>query len=265
MEDRAMTLAAQRSGQIKRPSVEFSPIRQPRAHEYVAEQIRRHIALRLIAPGQALPPERELAAMFGVGRPTVQHALRILEGEHLVEARRGRSGGTFVLRPTEDSRVMEELITRLLRRRHELLELLDHRRVLEPAIAKMAARSRRSADLHRMRRALDGMASAPPEPDYMYFDTEFHIAVAAATRNRFLGQAIEQIRMDLNDALSLLPESEVWHRQLAGEHEAIFAAIEARNPSAAEAAADRHVANSDTGVRAVLTAIRRSMARGAGW
>ena len=258
-----MTLAAQRSGQIKRPSVEFAPIRQPRAHEYVAEQIRRHIALRLIAPGQALPPERELAAMFGVGRPTVQHALRILEAERLVEARRGRSGGTFVLQPADDSRVMEELMTRLLRRRNELSELLDHRRVLEPAIAKMAARSRRSADLQRMRRALDGMASAPPEPDYMYFDTEFHIAVAGATRNRFLSQAIEQIRMDLNDALSLLPETEIWHRQLAGEHQAIFAAIQARDQAAAEAAADLHVANSETGVRALLTSIRRSMARGA--
>jgi DNA-binding FadR family transcriptional regulator len=218
----------------------------------------------LIAPGEALPPERELAAMFGVGRPTVQRALKILEGEHLVEARRGRSGGTFVLRPTEDSRVMDELITRLLRRRHELLELLDHRRVLEPAIARMAATSRRSADLHRIRRALDGMASAQSEPDNMYFDTEFHIATADATRNRFLSQAVEQIRMDLNDVLSLLPESEVWHRRLAGEHQAIFAAIESGDADASEVAAATHVTNSDTGARAVLTAIRRSTARGAG-
>jgi GntR family transcriptional repressor for pyruvate dehydrogenase complex len=260
-----MAVAAQSSAPIRRPSVEFSPIRQPRAHEYVAEQIRRHIALRLIAPGEALPSERELAAMFGVGRPTVQYALRILEAEHLVEARRGRAGGTFVLQPTEDSRVMQELTTRLLRRRRELEELLDHRRVLEPAIAKMAARSRRSADLHRMRRALDGMVAARAEPDYMYFDTEFHMAVAAATHNRFLSQAIEQIRLDLNDALSLLPESESWHRQLSTEHQAVFAAVRACDPQAAEAAADLHVANSNTGVRAVLTAIRRSMAGGARW
>jgi GntR family transcriptional repressor for pyruvate dehydrogenase complex len=259
-----MAFAAQPAEASHRPSVEFAPIRQPRAHEYVAEQIRRHIALRLIAPGEALPSERELAAMFGVGRPTVQHALRLLEAEHLVEARRGRAGGTFVLHPGEDSRVMEELITRLLRRRRELAELLDHRRVLEPAIAQMAARSRRSDDLQRMRRALDGMATAPAEPDYMYFDTEFHLAVADATHNRYLSQAIEQIRMELNDALSLLPETEAWHRQLSGEHEAVFAAIKARDPDAARAATELHVANSATGVRAVLTAIRRSMVRGAG-
>src|ERR1700746_3955743 len=53
------------------PSLRFERIRQVRAHEYVAEQIRRHIALRLIKPGEALPAERELAGMFGVGGPSI--------------------------------------------------------------------------------------------------------------------------------------------------------------------------------------------------
>ena len=74
-------------------------VQQLRAHEYVAEQIRRHIGLRLIQPGEALPSERELASLFGVGRPTIQHALRLLEAGRLVEARRGRltGGGVFDL------------------------------------------------------------------------------------------------------------------------------------------------------------------------
>ena len=59
--------------------VHFPRLQQPKAHEYVAEQIRRHIALRLIAPGESLPSERRLAAMFGVGRPTVQLALKELD------------------------------------------------------------------------------------------------------------------------------------------------------------------------------------------
>src|SRR5213078_5188073 len=111
----------------------FEPIQQLRAHEYVAEQIRRHIALRLIQPGESLPSERELATMFGVGRPTIQHAMRLLEADQLVEARRGRSGGTFVTSPAEGSPVMEKLIARLLRRRSELEELLVYRRAVEPA------------------------------------------------------------------------------------------------------------------------------------
>src|SRR5204862_6805920 len=94
-------------------SAAFAPIQRLRAHEYVAEQIRRHIALRLICPGESLPSERELAAIFGVGRETIQHALRLLAQDGLLVARRGRRGGTFVSAPPEDTAAMEELMTRL--------------------------------------------------------------------------------------------------------------------------------------------------------
>jgi GntR family transcriptional repressor for pyruvate dehydrogenase complex len=241
----------------RRPAVSFDPIQQLRAHEYVAEQIRRHIALRLVAPGEALPSERELAAMFGVGRPTIQHALRVLERDRLVEARRGRGGGTFVTHPAEGSPVMDELIARLLRRRDELDELLVYRRAVEPTVARIAARTRTEDDLTAMRDTIAKMVAASSEPEYMRLDTAFHLAVARATRNRHLTRAIEEIRMELNDALSLLPESETWHRRISGEHEAIFGAIEACDPDAAGAAAELHVANSDKGVRAVLAAIGR--------
>ena len=250
-----MSVAAQTPR--RRPQVSFDPIQQLRAHEYVAEQIRRHIALRLVAPGEALPSERELASMFGVGRPTIQHALRLLEADHLIEARRGRRGGTFVLEPNDHEEVMEELLARLLRRRHELEELLVYRRTLEPATARIAASSRRRSDLATMRRAIRSMVGSGSEPEYMRFDTEFHLAVARATRNRYLVRATEEIRMKLNDAFSLLPESEIWHRRISGEHEAIFGAIETGDPGAAEEAAELHVANSDQGVRALLVAIRR--------
>jgi GntR family transcriptional regulator, transcriptional repressor for pyruvate dehydrogenase complex len=241
-------------------AVEFEPIQQLRAHEYVAEQIRRHIALRLIPPGEALPSERELASMFGVGRPTIQHAMRLLEADHLVEARRGRGGGTFVREPGEDAGAMEELMARVLRQRKELDELLVYRRHLEPAVAAEAARARRRADVSAMWRAIRSMSEATSEPDYMRIDTEFHIAVAGATRNRFMVGAIEEIRLKLNDAMSLLPESDTWHRRISGEHERIVEAIESADADAAVGAMELHVANSEQGVRAVLAAIRRSLA-----
>ena len=150
---------------------------------------------------------------------------------------------------------MEELIARLVRRREELEELLVYRRAVEPAIARLAARTRTEADLEAMRDTIAKMVEALTEPDYMRLDTEFHLAVARATRNRHLTHVIEEIRTQLNDALSLLPESETWHRRISGEHEAIFDAIEAGDPDAAGAAAELHVASSDKGVRAVLAAI----------
>jgi GntR family transcriptional regulator, transcriptional repressor for pyruvate dehydrogenase complex len=238
-------------------SVRFEPIHQVRAHEYVAEQIRRHIALRLIKPGEALPAERELAGMFGVGRPTIQHALRLLEAAGLVEARRGRAGGTFITGSDQDSLAADDLIVRVMRHRKELEDLLLYRRLVEPAVAGVAARTRRGADLAAMRRAIRGMRAATSEPDYMRHDTDFHIAVAHATGNAFLTRGIEEIRMRLNDAMTLLPESEAWHGRISGEHEALLEAIENGDAETAEALMQEHVASSEQSLHAVLAAIKR--------
>jgi GntR family transcriptional repressor for pyruvate dehydrogenase complex len=242
------------------PVLDFAPIHPLRAHEYVAEQIRRHIALRLIAPGQSLPSERDLAATFGVGRPTVQHALRLLESDHLVQARRGRHGGTFVSEPGEGTGAMDELLARVARQRQELQELLVYRGAVEPQVAGEAAQARRRRDLAAMSGAISGMAQAGSEPDYMRHDTEFHLAIARATRNRFMLGAIEDVRLRLNDAMSLLPESDTWHRRLSGEHDVIFAAIESREADAAQRAMEHHVTASEISVRAVLSAAGRRLA-----
>ena len=237
--------------------VRFERIRQVRAHEYVAEQIRRHIALRLIKPGEALPAERELAVMFGVGRPTIQHALRLLEAAGLVQARRGRTGGTFITQRDQDSPAADDLILRVMRHRKELEDLLLYRRLIEPAVARVAATARREPDLAAMRRAIGGMLAATSEPDYMRHDTGFHIAVARAAGNAFLVRAIEEIRMRLNDAMTLLPESDAWHKRISGEHEELLVAIENGDAEGAETVMQEHVANSEQGLRAVLAAIRR--------
>jgi DNA-binding FadR family transcriptional regulator len=235
----------------------FERIQQLRAHEYVAEQIRRHISLRLIKPGEALPAERELAGMFGVGRPTVQHALRLLEAAGLVEARRGRRGGTFISRQDQDSLAVDGLIVRVMRHRKQLEDLLQYRHLIEPVVARVAAGTRRNRDLTAMRKAIRGMGAATTEPEYMRHDTDFHIALARATGNAVLTRAIEEIRMRLNDAMTLLPESDAWHKRISGEHEVLLDAIDNGDCQAAERAMEEHVANSEQGLRAVLAAIRR--------
>jgi DNA-binding FadR family transcriptional regulator len=235
----------------------FEPIQQQRAHEYVAEQIRRHIALRLIKPGESLPPERDLAGIFAVGRPTIQHALRLLEAEGLVATRRGRGGGTFVADLSQDALSPDELILRVASRPRDFEDLLTYRRIVEPAVAGLAARTREDADVALMRAAMKGMLDATTEPEYMRHDTEFHIAVARATHNRFLIRAIEEIRLGLNDAMTLLPETDSWHRRIGSEHEALVEAIVAGDSAAAGKIMQVHVNNSERSLRAVLHAVLR--------
>src|SRR5437016_5026088 len=147
---RRRCVAVKTNGTDAPTGVRFERIQQLRAHEYVAEQIRRHISLRLIRPGEVLQSERELAATFGVGRPTIQHALRLLEADRLVQARRGRNGGTFVSEPAGGGGAMEDLLARVLRRRTEIEEALAYRGLIEPRVAREAARLRRSGDLGAM-------------------------------------------------------------------------------------------------------------------
>jgi GntR family transcriptional regulator, transcriptional repressor for pyruvate dehydrogenase complex len=235
----------------------FERIQQIRAHESVAEQIRRQIELRLIGPGEALPTDRELAAMFGVGRATIHHALRLLEADRLVVTRRGRKGGTFVSRPRDDAVVLEKLILRVRRRREELEQLLVYRSTFEPRVAALAATTRRRGDLAAMCRELEAMASAANELEYMRSDTGFHLAVAGATGNHYFIRAVEEVRAQLHDAISLLPETEAWHSGIALEHGAILEAIRMRDEDAAEGAMARHIHASNQGIRALLELIRR--------
>src|SRR5438132_8976130 len=188
---RRRCVAVKTNGTDAPTGVRFERIQQLRAHEYVAEQIRRHISLRLIKPGESLPAERELAGMFGVGRPTIQQALRMLEAAGMVESRRGRSGGTFVTRLDNDSHAADGLILRVLRSRKELEDLLQYRRLLEPVVVRVAAESRKASDLKAMRKAIQSMKAATTEHDYMKQDTDFHNTVSRAPGKQVLTPAIE--------------------------------------------------------------------------
>jgi len=245
-----------RGGATDSPS--FEAIEQQRAHEYVAEQVRRHIALGLIAPGNALPPERELVKMFGVGRVTIQKALGVLEAHGLVETRRGRSGGTFVLAPSTDGRALDYRMLEVMRESDQLIEALEHRRIVEPAATALAARQRRSADLKAMESALVKMEHASHDAEFMRQDAAFHLAIARATRNRYLVQALEQTRIRLNSALSLLPESDLWHDKSNREHRAIFEALQQRGPDRAQELMLRHSEQAEQSIRSLLNSLART-------
>lgn len=233
----------------------FQPLEQLRAHELVAEQLRRQIALRLAPPGRALPPERALARLFGVGRATVQRAVALLEEEGLVERRRGRRGGTFVVGPVGGDHSMRRLIERLRRDRIRILEALDYRLEIEPAAAARAAAARTDADLAAIGEAFERATAASNDAEFMEHDTEFHLAIARATGNRFLAEAVERLRLLLNDAFIVLPDSALWRSQSNRQHALVRAAVAAADTDGARAAMESHVRSTDTSVRALLASL----------
>jgi len=69
-------------------------------HAQIGEVIEQAIGSGGLQPGDRLPPERELAAWFGVNRLTLRQALSDLERRRLIRRSVGRRGGTFVAEPT---------------------------------------------------------------------------------------------------------------------------------------------------------------------
>ena len=142
-------------GQQRRlpPEPEFRAVRKGRRYEQVAEQIQQLIASGALKPGDRLPPERELAAKFGVGRSSLRDAIRTLEVMGIVESRHG--SGTVVRDLSTDALVVP-LASVLARKRELVAELLDVRRMIEPALAARAAANATEEELSRSMTSYSG-------------------------------------------------------------------------------------------------------------
>lgn len=165
-----------------------------RSADRVAQLLRKRIALGGFVPGARLPAERELAETLGVSRNTMREAIRTLAREGLVETTLGRGGGTRVLEfggivsAAEKTDAADEFSDFI---RHRM----EHRLLLEPAAAGFAA-VRASAG---QRASLTELLERPV-PDlvsYHQADTDFHLAIARASANPVLLDAIIDARTEL--------------------------------------------------------------------
>jgi GntR family transcriptional regulator, transcriptional repressor for pyruvate dehydrogenase complex len=175
-------------------------IRTPEtAIEHILEAIER-VGLRV---GDRLPPESELAVQLGISSPTLRKALRVLEGAGLLQIRGGNGGGIFIaseLLPLETISSGKELETA------EIVQTLRGRRVLETAVTELAATSALREDMEGLERTLTLLRRHLDDPVAVRrADLMFHAAVARATHNRLLHDAMRLLARDmvpLRDAYS---------------------------------------------------------------
>jgi GntR family transcriptional repressor for pyruvate dehydrogenase complex len=152
---------------------------------------------------------------------------------------------------------MGALLDRLRRRSDEVEEALVYRSAVEPEAVRRAALGRSREQLRSLRRANTAAAAAETDVEFMQRDTELHLALAEASGNRFFRQAIEDVRLRLNDAMIALPDSHFWHERSAAEHGVIVRAVADRDGDAAAAAMRSHVDHTAQSVVALLAALRR--------
>ena len=134
-------------------------VRVPKTAELVAAHLRRQIVRGELVEGDALPPEAVLMEQFGVSRPTLREAFRVLESEALISVRRGAHGGARVHRP--DGQVAARYAGLVLEHRRTTVADVQHAHAaLEAPAVRTLAETAAPAVLSRLRAALNETTAA---------------------------------------------------------------------------------------------------------
>ncbi|MCD9024586.1 FadR/GntR family transcriptional regulator [Cohnella silvisoli] len=210
--------------------VSFQTLNRTKLVDDVVIQLQKTISSGELQYGEKIPTEPELMQQFGVGRSTIREAVRVLVHAGLLEKKQGF--GTFL---SANSVIQEPLEHRL--RRAEIVEVYEVRKMLELEISRLAAQRRDDQDLEQMRRHLDQRSAAINKGDtngYLNADIEFHIAVAAASKNHVVIDLFRTFSSVLRDALDKLVKDQEVHDPHTQYHEKLYEAIKDKDVAAAE-------------------------------
>jgi DNA-binding FadR family transcriptional regulator len=222
----------------------WRPVRGGNAFEITVARLAQAIRLGLVAVGERLPPERELAEHLRVSRVTLREAIGALREAGYLESRRGRSGGTFVVHagpqadpaggPAPDAGTLAREMG------EQLHDALDFRRVLEPGGASLAAgRPLSAAQRSRLVGCLTASRSRDPATRRVN-DSRLHLAIAVASGSESVAAAVADVQLRLDQLLAAIP---VIRRNLDHsdvQHARIVDAILAGDPQVARLTMEEH-------------------------
>lgn len=212
-----------------------------RLYRQIADQMRQLIRGGEFPVGVRLPAERDLAAQFGVSRPSVREALIALEVEGLVEVRVG-SGIYVTAREAAPS-------ARRVEHAYGPFEIIRARQFIECELAAVAAQTMTAQQI-------DGLNDAVRQMDQdiaqgvmpIRGDRLFHVRIAEASDNEPLVHVVSDLFDERNNPLFMQLGSHfesvpTWQAAVA-EHQAVIDAIAAHNPDAARVAMRFHLQRS---------------------
>jgi GntR family transcriptional repressor for pyruvate dehydrogenase complex len=212
-------------------------------------QIKEMILRGELAPGDRLPPEKELSEQLGISRSSMREAVKALELIRVLDVRRG--DGTFVT--SLEPRLLIEAISFVvdLHADSSILELFVVRRICEGAAAALAASRVTPAEITALRSQIKAVEASTDVEALVAHDIEFHGAIAAAAGNTYLLALIESLS-------SRTARARIWRgltqenavARTLDEHAAIVSALEIGDPLLAESLAVTHVSGVEQWIRA---------------
>jgi len=206
---------------------------------------------RQLLPGDKLPPERELAQMMNVGRPSLRAALRALAVMNVIEIHPG--SGTFIS-SLEPDRLVKHLDFVFALDDSSVLQLFDARRTLEARTAALAACFITEDEIARLRTILAVWSSAANNEIREDADRDFHKLIAAASRNPILYRFVSVVNQLGKESRQLAYRLPTAIDKTSDEHHAIVDALQRHDTEAAERAMLHHLEQAETYLRQVLFA-----------
>jgi DNA-binding FadR family transcriptional regulator len=222
------------------------PVQRVRkAYEQVADQLRELIMSGDLGPAQRLPNEAALAVQFGVSRPTIREALRVLSAQALIRTTKGASGGSFVTVPTVDhiSEFLSSNIN-LLSRSEEISldEFLEARELLEVPAARLAARRHHAGSLEALQAAIPAHPAELGTDEQFIHNKDFHSAMVAASGNTLLSIAAQPVFSVLQTHLKRSTLGRRFHQHVNEDHRALAAIVAEGDEEGAAQLMHQHLA-----------------------
>jgi GntR family transcriptional regulator, transcriptional repressor for pyruvate dehydrogenase complex len=215
------------------------------ASERIAQQIRVYLAEQGLQPGDRIGTEHELAREFGVSRPTLREALRLLSGSHLIQVSQGRSGGIFVAHTANEGmgrNVSDSIATMLAADSVSLHQLLEARVFLEVPLAGLAAEHATDETVAQLEAAIADAEGHDPAGDaFRLADARFHEVLATAAGNELLFAFTRWILDVLQPSLIKRIGGSLDGAEIIAQHRAILRAVKRRQPAAAQRAMREHL------------------------
>lgn len=190
------------SGQTERSRPRGKP-------KQIATEVRAQIVSGELSEGDSLGREPELVERFGVSRPSLREALRILEAEGLVTVVRGVLGGVVVHEPSE--RMTARTAALVLQARNvSLADVYDARSLLEPMAVRVVSSSRsRRSSAAELRRLIDEQESSVADPEaFGLANAKFHERLVALAGNQTLSILAEMLHEIVSRAVTAVSKSD---------------------------------------------------------
>lgn len=225
----------------KNPDISYGEMDRTVLSEKIANRLLTLIKEKQLRPGDRLLPERELAEMMKVSRPSLREALRALQIMNIIENRQGSGNYITSLEPEQ---LVEHLDIVFALDDSTYHDLFQARRVLETGIAEMAALHITDEELDLMERSIEEATAVIDDPDaFMEADMELHGMILKAARNRIMPVFMQSInKISLFSRRRTGEDINVRKRTLR-DHGAIVAALRARDPENAKKAMMQHLAH----------------------